>query len=179
MLTEAPVPPAPTSHDSPTSPSSTPESKPAGEKGSNKFAKGNPGGPGNPYARQTAALRKAIHEAVTTETIQRVCTSLVEMAENGNLGAARLLFQYAVGKPLESRDPDNLDLEEWQLFRQGALRAEETGNVVNSLPVSHVLQLCRAMIPIVGECLIQELVKGLRGEASPLRPTQPDEEIVI
>jgi len=35
-----------------------------------RFAKGNPGGPGNPFARQVAALRQNMLDAVTGEDIR-------------------------------------------------------------------------------------------------------------
>jgi hypothetical protein len=64
-----------------------------------RFAKGNPGGPGNPYARKTAALRKALVEAVTPEDITAIVHALLLKAKQGKRGAGKLLSSYLLGKP--------------------------------------------------------------------------------
>src|SRR5262245_6812004 len=64
-----------------------------------RFMPKNPGGPGNPFARQVAALRQAVLNAVTPADIQTVIRKLIELAAAGSLPAARLLLGYAIGKP--------------------------------------------------------------------------------
>src|SRR5262245_13656509 len=93
---------------------------PSGRDSSGRFTKGNLGGPGNPYARQVAALRQRMLERVTMEELDGIITTLLLMAQNGNLGAIKLIFQYTLGKPMEARDPDRLDADEVDAFRCGA-----------------------------------------------------------
>src|SRR5436309_2276894 len=83
-----------------------------------RFAPGNAGGPGNPFARQTAELRKVLLEVVTPEELRQVAFSLLLRAKTGNLAAIKLLFQYVLGKPAESVDPDRLEVQEWKLSQE-------------------------------------------------------------
>src|SRR5262245_45139574 len=57
-----------------------------------RFGPKNPGGPGNPFARQVAALRQALLDAVTAADMQTVARKLIELAAAGNVPAARLLL---------------------------------------------------------------------------------------
>jgi hypothetical protein len=89
------------------------------------FLPKNPGGPGNPYARGVAALRKAMQAAVTDDDIQAVTRALIEKAKKGDTAAARLVFQYALGKPQEAPDADRMDLHEWnQIKDESKVRKE-------------------------------------------------------
>src|SRR5262245_58814958 len=80
-----------------------------------RFVKGNPGGPGNPFARKVAALRKALVNFVTVDDMKHVAFILKEKAMAGDLVAIKLLFQYVLGKPGETVDPDRVDIEEANL----------------------------------------------------------------
>ena len=71
-----------------------------------RFTQGNPGGPGNPYAVQVGKLRTALLNAVTEDDIREIIGALVEKAKEGNIAAARVLFDRTLGKPLE---PDILE----------------------------------------------------------------------
>src|SRR5437870_2425542 len=77
--------------------------------GRGRFTAANKGGPGNPYARQTAALRKALVNAVTPEDIEEIAQALKEKARQGDVAASKLLFSYLMGKPAAAVDPDTLD----------------------------------------------------------------------
>ena len=70
-----------------------------------RFATGNAGGPGNPYARQVAALRRALHAAVSEEEVKEVGRALLKKAKVGDVPACKLLLSYLVGKPVAT----NLD----------------------------------------------------------------------
>ena len=109
----------------------TPQTQPTGSAGAQtgpqvrrdangRFAIGNGGGPGNPFARQTAALHKALLDKVTVEEIGAIADKLLELAKAGNLAAAKLLLQYVIGKPAQAVQPDNLDIEEWEQTRATA-----------------------------------------------------------
>ena len=81
-----------------------------------RFAKGNGGGPGNPFARQVAARRKALLDAVGAEDVGKVGRKLYELALAGDVAAAKVLLAYLIGKPAEAADPDRLDLDEVSLL---------------------------------------------------------------
>src|SRR6266851_2792249 len=74
--------------------------------GKGRFAAGNAGGPGNPFARQTAQLRSALVQRVTSEDMGVIADELIFKARNGNLAAIKLLFQYVIGKPTVAVNPD-------------------------------------------------------------------------
>lgn len=66
-----------------------------------KFLPGNAGGPGNPFAARVAELRGAVLAAVTPEDLQAIVRALVEAALGGDVAAAKVLFDRALGRPLE------------------------------------------------------------------------------
>jgi hypothetical protein len=103
----------------------TPEQADAGRTPDGRFAKGNPGGPGNPFARQTAALLKGFRANLTPEALTTVADKLLQMAQEGNLTAARLLLQYGLGKPLPIVQPDQLDVQEWEQTKATAMKIYE------------------------------------------------------
>ena len=83
-----------------------------------RFAAGNLGGPGNPFARRVAELRRVLLAAATDETMAIVAEQLVIRAMAGNLEAVKLLFQYVLGKPDKTVNPDTLDLQEIKQMQQ-------------------------------------------------------------
>ncbi len=91
-----------------------------------RFAKGNPGGPGNPYARRVAQLRAMIADAVTDEDLLAIVGALVERAKEGDVVAARELFNRLVGRPPEAIDPDRKEMEKARVaLRTRAVDAAE------------------------------------------------------
>jgi hypothetical protein len=56
-----------------------------GREANGRFAKNNHGGPGNPFARQTAALRKQLLESVTKEDMDAICTTPIWRARAGSV----------------------------------------------------------------------------------------------
>src|SRR5262245_20268581 len=99
-----------------------------------RFSKGNKGGPGNPFARQTARMRQVLLDCVSEDDLHAIVTGLVEDAKNGDLGAARLVLSYVVGKPTAAVDPDHLDVEEFDLFQQEAKSSEQVLTPINGVP---------------------------------------------
>ena len=73
-----------------------------GRDATGRFAKGNPGGPGNPYAKQAGKLRSAMMRAVTPTDMRCIVQKLVELAEEGNVQAAREVIDRCVGKSFEA-----------------------------------------------------------------------------
>src|SRR5689334_20217434 len=86
-------PPSPNGGDGPAAPSGNGDN---GRDGRGRFTRGNRGGPGNPFARQTAALRRAFLAVVTPEDLEAIARLLVERARGGDLVAVKLLLLYAV-----------------------------------------------------------------------------------
>src|SRR5262245_43627356 len=104
-----------------------------------RFVNGNPGGPGNPFARKVAALRKALIHFVTVDDMKHVAFILKEKAMGGDLVAIKLLFQYVLGKPAETVDPDRLDIEEakiqdehYEAVEEPAMMAEIYGRATEA-----------------------------------------------
>jgi hypothetical protein len=74
-----------------------------------RFIKGNPGGPGNPFARRTAAYRKAIRSVVTDECLKEIVAMIYLRAIRGDVAAAKILLAYTCGKSVPDVDPDQFD----------------------------------------------------------------------
>ena len=108
-----------------------------------RFAKGNRGGPGNPHARQVAALRQAALEAVGPEQIKEIMNALVFKARTGDIAAARLVLSYTLGKPTTPPDPDRLDAEEWERFKETVPMFRELPGVVQAAAPELFLDLIR------------------------------------
>jgi hypothetical protein len=84
---------------------------PTGKDAQGRFTKGNRGGPGNPFAKQAAALRKALYDSVTEEDIRYIVGELLTLARLGDKAAIKLLFSYIIGKPTTPIDPDAVELD--------------------------------------------------------------------
>jgi hypothetical protein len=122
---------------------------------------GNPGGPGNPFARQVAALRQAVVGSVTAEDVQAVASKLLELAKEGNVPAAKLLFAYTIGKPQAGADPDRLEVEEWQYYKETSGMMEEAEVVLRSPAPELPLTLARITRPLVTETMKQTTTQAL------------------
>ena len=90
-----------------------------------RFLTGNRVGPGNPYARQVAALRQEALNRCPPERYGQLVETYLRLAEEGDLEAAKFIFPYLVGKPKPASDPDRLDMEEFQGYRETANWMEE------------------------------------------------------
>ena len=91
----------------------------SGRKSNGQFAKGNPGGPGNPYARHVARLRASLIEAVGDDGLKDIVQGMVTAAKGGDVAAAKLLLSYLLGKPVESVEPDYVEIHERELQTKG------------------------------------------------------------
>ena len=121
---------------SPTPADPTATTPPPKQDAKGRFVNGNRGGPGNPYARQCAAFRQAIHDAVTVDDFRALAADLLIMARSGNLAAMKLLFAYAIGKPAEAPHPDRMELEDWkQLQEEVRYTAEDVHTAIGGMPV--------------------------------------------
>ena len=72
------------------------------ERGSDgRFTAGNNGGPGRPRRDTEREYLAAFQRALSAEDLEAVTRSVLECALAGNVAACRLLFEYAIGKPTE------------------------------------------------------------------------------
>src|SRR4051794_2022213 len=143
-----------------------------GRQPNGRFAPGNAGGPGNPFARQVAALRKALLESVTPEDIKAIIQAIADRARGGHVGAAKLLLAYTVGTPDKTVDPDQLDLQEWQLFKDAGAALTELPDIIGRPGAGVPLTLVRAARPKVEEAMSRQLAEGLAG-------VTPTEEVAL
>jgi hypothetical protein len=112
-----------------------------------RFAKGNAGGPGNPFGRRTAQLRRVLLEAVSDEDVAAVTRRLVELAKEGDVPAARLLFGYVIGQPAPATDPDQVDFQEMQMYRQAPVAVADLNRILAGVPVDYACLLVRELLP--------------------------------
>src|SRR5262249_42163902 len=110
-----------------------------------RFAKGNRSGVGNPFARQVAGFRAAILQATTHEDTKAITKKLIEMAREGNLAAAKLLLAYTCGRPEQTPDPDRLDLEEWNLFKEARPIPRQFHKLTRHANTDQQLQMARIL----------------------------------
>jgi hypothetical protein len=113
-----------------------------------------------------AAFRKAVCEAVSEQDVREVAARLVEQAKEGDVAAAKLVLAYTVGRPQGAVDPDTLDQQEWQLFRQGPARPDDLSSVLDNMPASTACTLLRPLVPALEE-------SWAHGLADRLRPDEP------
>jgi hypothetical protein len=120
-----------------------------------RFAAGNRGGPGNPFARQTAALRQALVNAVSEKDIADIAAVLLDKARQGDVAACKLVFAYTLGKPAAAADPDTLDQQEMKTLANNHIAWDDLERVVKLMPVGLMLEMFRVVLP----CLDQSKAK--------------------
>jgi hypothetical protein len=75
----------------------------------------------------------------------------------------KLLFQYVLGKPTQTVDPDRLDVDEWQKMQEKSRPPEEATKVIGGLPVQTVCDVTKAAWPCaVEQAFKQPLLAGLK-----------------
>jgi hypothetical protein len=133
-----------------------------GRDGGGRFAAGNGGGPGNPFARQTAAARKAIADAVTPEQLAAIAAVMVKKALEGDVAAAKLVFSYAAGKPAPAADPDTLDAHELATRRGNVATAADMKALFEACPAWLLCAVAAVAAPLAQEHLQTAFAQGLR-----------------
>src|SRR4051794_23254467 len=133
-----------------------------GRESNGRFAAGNRGGPGNPFARQTAAARKAIAEAVTAVQLAAIAAVMVKKALEGDVAAAKVVFSYAAGKPSSTPDPNTLDAHELAVRRGNTATTEDVQGLFEACPASLLCAIAAVAAPQVQEHLQQAFAQGVR-----------------
>jgi len=132
-----------------------------GRDAAGRFAAGNKGGPGNPFARKVAGLRTALIDAVSPQDLQEIAASLILQAKDGNVQAARLIFSYVIGKPQPAPEPDHLDVDEWNIYRETAPMKKEAAPLMQAGDPEFHLDCMRTMRPLVTLAMKTEMAKEL------------------
>jgi hypothetical protein len=103
------------------SPTATESTRPAAadRDGRGRFTAGNRAGRGNPHARRMAALRQAFLSVATEDRMRELGEAMYAAAVAGDWHAAGLFLRFVIGRPSDAVDPDRVDLDEWQLRRDG------------------------------------------------------------
>jgi hypothetical protein len=83
----------------------------AGQDAAGRFTIGNKCGRGNPYGGKVAELRQAFLHSVTPDDIEKIVRSMIKLAHEGSLQAAKLVLLYVVGKPELIPDSDKNEME--------------------------------------------------------------------
>jgi hypothetical protein len=138
---------APTTEPAPNPSTEQPQATGEGRDARGRFTAGNQYGPGNPFARQTAQLRKVLLEVVTPEEMRQVAVTLVLLAKTGKLEAIKLLFHYVLGKPGAAVDPDRLEVEEWKLAQESKVNVADLHETVQHMPAETANLLVRHAWP--------------------------------
>ncbi len=145
-----------------------------------RFTAGNRGGPGNPFARRVAHLRSIVLECVTDQDMRDIVNQLVVIARLGDLAAIKLLFQYALGKPAPTVDPDTVDLHELDLLSRAPTPAQFGEVASKHMPPDMVLGAARLTQQAVGQTFCDQLLDGLREmaerDAARAAGTESDED---
>ena len=68
-----------------------------------RYLPGNGGGPGNPLGKQVQQIRSALLNAITPEDIKAIVARLIQKAKGGDIAAAKVVFERALG-PAEAYD---------------------------------------------------------------------------
>jgi hypothetical protein len=134
----------------------------SGRDGSGRFAAGNKGGPGNPFARQTAARRKAVADAVSEEQLAAIAGVMVKKALEGDLAAAKLVFAYAAGKPGAAVDPDTLDAHELAVRRGNTASLDDVRALFERCPAWLLCAIAAVVAPQVQAHLERQFAQGVR-----------------
>ena len=128
-----------------------------------RFAIGNKGGPGNPFARQVAALRQTLLNRATPKDFEEVADQLMKKAKTGDVAAIKLLFQYTLGKPAPSPDPDHLDVDEWHKLQQSACPPADVQTIFNGFPADMALKVAKFNWPLQMEMkFTRPLLRGIK-----------------
>src|SRR5262249_44626926 len=132
------------------------------------------GGPGNPFAREVAALRKALFGRLTPEKMEAIADKLIEMAAAGNIQAIKLLFSYTLGKPAAAVDPDQLDVQEWQHWKGTSKMMYDLRGMFKCMMPETLLEMVRLARPMVSADLTKTMGEALAHPETVMPPPMPD-----
>jgi hypothetical protein len=127
-----------------------------------RFVRGNAGGPGNPFGRRVAELRKIIVDALDDAEMRAITQAMIVRAKAGDVAAARLLYQYALGKPARAANPDRVDIDEFNIREDAAIPANDWMPILNRFTADSVNQLVGEAQPRLEQEHIAAIVTGMK-----------------
>jgi hypothetical protein len=130
----------------------------SGRAADGKFAAGNKCAKGNPFGRRLAAMRQAVLDAVSEDDVRAIMAALVGQAKGGDVAAARVVLQYAVGKPAAAVEPDRVEIEEWRLREQGAVSYDSFMTTFGQTTAAMANNLVGTMQPALPAKMFEEVV---------------------
>lgn len=133
----------------------------SGRDSSGRFTAGNKGGPGNPFARQTAARRRAIVNAVSEEQVAAIAGVMVQKALDGDVDAAKLVFTYTAGKAGAATDPDTLDAHELAVRRGNTASPDDMRALFEECPAWLLCAIAAVAGPQVQAHLQRVFAQGM------------------
>jgi hypothetical protein len=98
-------------------------------------------------------MRQAILRAVSKDDVERVMRALVTLACEGNVAAAKLVLQYAVGKPQSAAEPDRVDVDEWNVQKDTVVSGNALEATISGLPIPIASALATALAEVKGPML--------------------------
>ena len=132
-----------------------------------KFAAGNACGKGNPFGRRLAAMRQAVLDAVSEDDVQEIMAMLVRRAKEGDVAAAKLVLQYAVGKPAPAPEPDRVEIDEWKLRQQGGVANDDFMTTFGRATAELANDLIGTIQPAMHRKMFAEFADNLSKSAPP------------
>ena len=140
------------------------ETNSPGREASGRFARGNPGGPGNPHARFSAQMLTIARQTMTPEKMTAVFEAIYIRALTGDMGAAKLLLHYTIGKPGDAPHPDHIERDEWDLYQKNGIAPDEMKQALGRMPCSLGNEIVGAALPAMTAARADELAAQLKDE---------------
>jgi hypothetical protein len=79
--------------------------------------------------------------------VAAVARKLRDLALSGDVPAAKVLLSHIVGKPSEARDPDHLDVEEFELLDRGPTKSRALAVMLDAVDPGTAASIVRQFIP--------------------------------
>src|SRR5262249_19435907 len=119
------------------------------------------------------ALRRTLLSRITPERMEKLADRLYELAERGNVQAIKLILSYTVGKPAETVNPDDLDVEEWQHWKGTSGMMHDLPGMLMCIMPETLRKHGRQFRPEAREDLRQQMCHALK-HPEPVLPPVPD-----
>ena len=110
-------------------------------------------------------LRRTLLSQVSKDDIHNAARRLTEEARKGDLAAIKILFAYVIGKPVDAVDPDSVDHQELDLYRQGQARTADILGILSNLPPDMACRLVRTVLPYAADDVARRLLHFLELQA--------------
>src|SRR5262249_18352822 len=94
------------------------------------------------------ALRQTLLNRATPKDFEEIADELIKKAKTGDVPATKLLFQYTLGKPAPSADPDHLDVDEWHKLQQYSCPPADLKAIFNGFPANTACEVAEFHWPL-------------------------------